>query len=138
MSPTIIRKKTPKDFCQISRNPILRCKFRTINSFCIHKVSLYWFRVKFLWLKDVFLHEKKLNLKSNVFTLTTDKKTYFYMESILYPYVNILEGPGSYFSLSMNDYTDVLYFIENNGLAHLQNIFFLFLLLYVECSHFLP
>ena len=41
------------------------------------------------------------------------------MESIVYPYINILEGPGSYFSLSMNDYIDVLYFIENNGFAHL-------------------
>ena len=40
------------------------------------------------------------------------------MESIVYPYVNISEGPGNYFSLSMNDYTDVLYFIENNGFAH--------------------
>ena len=35
------------------------------------------------------------------------------MESIVYPYVNVLEGPGNYFSLSMSDYIDVLYFIEN-------------------------
>ena len=40
------------------------------------------------------------------------------MESIVYPYVNISEGRGNYFSLSINDYTDVLYFIENNGFAH--------------------
>ena len=44
------------------------------------------------------------------FTLKTDKKTHFYMESIVYLYLNILEGPDSYFSLSMNDYTDVLIF----------------------------
>ena len=31
----------------------------------------------------------------------------------------MLEGPGNYFSLTMNDYTDVLYFIENNGFVHL-------------------
>ena len=65
------------------------------------------------------LREKKSNLKSNVFTLTTDKKTYFYMECIVYPYENILEEPGNYFSLSVNDYTGVLYLIENNGFAHL-------------------
>ena len=44
------------------------------------------------------------------------------MESIMYPCVNIIEGPGKYFSRNMNDYTDVLYFIENNGFAHLWNI----------------
>ena len=43
----------------------------------------------------------------------------FYMESIVYPYVNILEGQRNYFSLSMNDYTDVLYFIKSNGFTHL-------------------
>ena len=40
------------------------------------------------------------------------------MESVVHPYVNILQGPGNYFSLIMNNYTDVLHFIENNGLAH--------------------
>ena len=61
------------------------------------------------------------------------------MESIVYPNANILEGPGNYSSLSINDYTDALYFIENDGFAHLQNIFFFqFLLLYVECSYPLP
>ena len=44
--------------------------------------------------------------------------SYFYMESIVYKYVNILEGPGNSFSLSMNDYTDVLYFIESNGFVY--------------------
>ena len=65
------------------------------------------------------LQEKKSNLKSNVFMLKTDKKAYFYMESIVYPYVKISEGPGKYFSLIMNDYTNALYFIENNEFAHL-------------------
>ena len=61
------------------------------------------------------------------------------MESTVYPYIHKLEGSGNYFSLSMNDYIDVLYFFESNGFAHLSNIFFfLFLLLYAECSHFLP
>ena len=38
----------------ISQNPILRCKLRTIHSFCTQNVSLYWFGVKFLWWKDFF------------------------------------------------------------------------------------
>ena len=37
------------------------------------------------------------------------------MENIIYQFVNILKET----SLNMNDYTDVLYFIENNGFAHL-------------------
>ena len=36
------------DFCQISQNPILKCKLWTINSFCAQNLSLYWFVVKFL------------------------------------------------------------------------------------------
>ena len=55
-----------------------------------------------------YVKKKKSNLTLNIFTLKTDKKTYFDMESIVCPYENILEGPGNYLSLSMNDYTDVL------------------------------
>ena len=46
------------DFCQISQNAILRCKLWTVSSFCTQKVFLYWFSVKFLWLKDVFFNYK--------------------------------------------------------------------------------
>ena len=35
-------------------------------------------------------------------------RRHFHMESIVYPYENIVERSGNYFSLSMNDYTDVL------------------------------
>ena len=41
------------------------------------------------------------------------------MKNIVYPYINILEGPGNYFSLTMKDYTGVLYFTENNGFTYL-------------------
>ena len=50
-------------------------------------------------------------------------RRHFYMESIVYPYVNILEGPGNYFSLHVNDYTDVLYFIEHNCLFICKTFF---------------
>ena len=67
------------------------------------------------------------------------KIRHFYMESIVYPFVNILEGSDNYFSLTKYYHTDFLYLIENSGFTHLQNIFFfLFLLLYVDCTHFLP
>ena len=69
--------------------------------------------------------------------LKTDKKTYFYMESIVDPYETVLEGPGNYFSFSINDYTDVLHFIAAMGLLICKKKF-LFLLLYVEPSHFVP
>ena len=112
------------DFCQISVNAIVRCKMWTINSFCTQEVSLYLCGTKCLWLKDVFF---------------SYKIRHFYMESIVYPFVNVLEGPSNYFSLSKYYHTDVLHLIENSGFTHLNNIFFfLFLLLYVECTHFLP
>ena len=59
--------------------------------------------------------------------LTTSKKkgyylskktTYFFNESILYPYVNIIEGKRG-LTLDNTDYTDILLHIENNGYAHL-------------------
>ena len=45
------------------------------------------------------------------------------MESIVYPYVNILEGTGNYFGHNMNDYMDVLYFIEDNALFSCKTFF---------------
>ena len=53
------------------------------------------------------------------FFLSKDKKTYFHIESVVYSYKNILEELSNYSSLSMNDYTDILYFIESNGFAYL-------------------
>ena len=41
------------------------------------------------------------------------------MKSPVYLYVSILEGPGNYFRLNINDYIDIIYFNENNGFAHL-------------------
>ena len=107
-------------FYDFPQNPALKCKLWTTNSF--------WKQISWAPNKGTTLHlsghflklnKKKLNLKSNVFTLKTDKDIYFSMENTVYPYENILEIKGNYFSLSMNDYTDVLYFIENNEFAHL-------------------
>ena len=65
------------DFCQISQNSILRCRLCTINWFCNQRVFLYWFGAKCLWLEGACLLQ--------------NKKTYFYMENIMYPDINILQ-----------------------------------------------
>ena len=41
------------------------------------------------------LHEKKWNLKSNIFMLKTGKKAFYYMESNVCPYNIILEGSAT-------------------------------------------
>ena len=60
--------------------------------------------------------------------LKTDKKTYFYMESIVHPYETVLEGPGNYFSFSINDYTDILHFIAAMGLLICKKKFVSFII----------
>ena len=56
--------------------------------------------------------------KATVFSISRET-TYFYKESILYPFVNIQEDNNKRLSLSARDYTDILLFIENNGFSHL-------------------
>ena len=66
------------------------------------------------------LHPKSMTVLVCFFLL--NKKTCWirrHIRSIAYPYINMQEGPSDYFSLNMNDYTDVQYFIENNGFVHL-------------------
>ena len=61
--------------------------------------------------------EKHSNTKTYVYNLSKDI-TYFFKESILYPYVNI-EEENNRLSLSVTDYTDILYYTEKNGFSHL-------------------
>lgn len=61
--------------------------------------------------------EKKTTRKENVYKLSK-KETYFFKESIVYPYVNILEEKKG-LTLNIEDYTDILYHIEANAFAHL-------------------
>ena len=62
-------------------------------------------------------NEKTSTLKSTMFKLSTDI-TYFFKESIVFPYVNIQEGKKG-LTLSMTDYADILYHIEYSAFAHL-------------------
>ena len=61
-----------------------------------------------------FLHENK-NKKNYKLS---NKVTYFYKESILYPFVNMNENKNS-FELSYSDFADIIYFVESNGFCHI-------------------
>ena len=63
------------------------------------------------------MHLKGHFLEKDERFTTSEKVTYFYKESIAYPYVNI--DDGKCLSLDMPDYTDILHHIENNDYAHL-------------------
>ena len=62
-------------------------------------------------------NEKCSTYKKTVYHLA-EKFTFFYKENILYPYVNLQDDKTGPF-LSMEDYTDINYYIENNGFSHL-------------------
>ena len=62
--------------------------------------------------------EKRSTTKRSVYKEST-KISFFYKESILYPYVNMQEQSNGYLCLNVEDYTDILYYIENNGFSHL-------------------
>ena len=62
-------------------------------------------------------NDRRTTAKKMVFDLSK-KLSFFFKESILYPYVNIEEGKSG-LALEMTDYTDILYYVENNGYAHL-------------------
>lgn len=68
-------------------------------------------------------------IAENFFEYLSDahnKKTYklskkvplFYKECIVYPFVNITEGKKGY-EIANNDFTDILYYVEQNGFSHL-------------------
>ena len=62
-------------------------------------------------------NEQRTTMKKMGFDLSK-KISFFFKESILYPYVNINEEKRG-LSLEMTDYTDILYYVEKNGYAHL-------------------
>ena len=63
-----------------------------------------------------FLERDTVGMKSVTYKLS-HKTTYFYKESVIFPYVNFDEGKkGCVFT--NEDYTDILVYIEHNGLIH--------------------
>ena len=65
-----------------------------------------------------FLVRDHRGKRCTYFNLETDKKTYFYKESVLYPFVNILEEKNKLL-LKDEDYTDILMYVEQSGFTHL-------------------
>ena len=61
--------------------------------------------------------DKASTMKVTVYKLSQNI-TYFFKESIVFPYVNIYEGKRG-LTLSMTDYADILYHIENSAYSHL-------------------
>ena len=57
-------------------------------------------------------------IKKSVYS-RTKKVTYFFKESILYPYISMQQGKHG-LKLSAEDYTDILLFIERNRFSQLQ------------------
>ena len=62
-------------------------------------------------------NDKYSNMKKYVYN-KSKKITYFFRESIMYPYVNMVEEKHGY-SLSAQDYTEILLAIEQNGYSYL-------------------
>ena len=60
---------------------------------------------------------EKSSLKKTVYKLS-DNLSYIYKETIVYPYVNIKEERNE-LSLSADDYTDILYYIESRRFHHI-------------------
>ena len=57
--------------------------------------------------------EDRRSMKKKVFGLS-EKKTHFYNENIVYPYVNMHEGKKGLYKLMVQDYVDILVYIEND------------------------
>ena len=56
--------------------------------------------------------------RCSVFKLVTEKTTYFYKESVIFPFVNIIEGKKG-LVLNDEDLTDILIYVEQNGFVHI-------------------
>ena len=63
-----------------------------------------------------FLERISHSLNSQTFKVSK-KVTYFYTESVIYPFVNFKEEKG--FVLHNNEWSDIIHFIEQNNFCHL-------------------
>ena len=65
-----------------------------------------------------FLEKSSHSTKSSQTYTLSKKLTFFYKESVVYPYVNFQPCKNG-FKLKMSDYTEILHFIEENSFCHL-------------------
>ena len=71
-----------------------------------------------IYLAGHFLEKNKRLTTAEKHGYSLSKKKTFYKESILYPYVNVMEGNRG-LTIQMTDYTEIIYHIEKNRYAHL-------------------
>ena len=53
----------------------------------------------------------------SIYKIVSEKETYFYKESVLFPFVNIIEDNKGLI-LKDEDFTDILIYVEQNGYIH--------------------
>ena len=53
----------------------------------------------------------------SIYKIASEKETYFYKESVLFPFVNIIEDNKGLI-LKDEDFTDILIYVEQNGYIH--------------------
>lgn len=70
-----------------------------------------------LFFSGHFLERLNVEKRSTTYKLVDNKITYFYKESVIFPFVNIVESKKG-LVLSDEDYTDILIYIEQQGLVH--------------------
>ena len=75
----------------------------------------------FKYMKGHFLERVKTTESSQIFKMSS-KFTFFYNETVVYPFVNINETDKGHV-LETKDFTDVLYFTEEHGPVPLQTNF---------------
>ena len=70
-----------------------------------------------IYLSGNFLECNTFATKSTIHRLIRSKKTYFYKESLIFPYVYFKEEKKVYV-LDNEDLFDILMYVEQNGLVH--------------------
>lgn len=70
------------------------------------------------YIEGHFLEKVSSSNKGHIYKLQEKKKTFFFRESVVYPFVQILPSKRGHF-LSINEYVEILNFIESNGLSHI-------------------
>ncbi len=65
-----------------------------------------------------FLEHVMIGTRCMIYKLIKDKTTHFYKESVVFPFVNIKDERKG-LVLNDEDYTDILMYIEKNGLIHI-------------------
>jgi len=65
-----------------------------------------------------FLEKINFDKKSRTYKMEKSKVTFFYKESVLFPFVNFHVNKGDNLILKNEDYTDIVVYIEQNSLIH--------------------